>query len=414
MTEAFDLKKLQRAFDDGCVAIRAVRRLQPVGGPGDKVFPPSYGVDDRAPHKYATEKRRIGGAEVETVVLDSVQSQANRLELALLEAWRRREIAIPVVTVDFKDIAGLDDLGQVTSLDAPHRLADAILRDSVTKQGTPFRLSAEGKAFAEARQSNAGALYRLCPTALVFGIWDSTGPRGGLGAKFQRALVSEIVGVGAILGRKTSSRIDPAQIQKLEIYEDLKGEWTANQAEARTERGKPVAFGDGKPSVINHGNVTPTIDERAGGVTIDYATHSSVLSLVALRRLRFREDSEGRPLPAETGRQSEDAARIVLGALGLAAITYGQDAGYDLRSRCLLVPEEPRTFEVVAADGGEPQRLTLTAQGAAKLLEQAVAAAEKVGMGWPKGLAEPVLTLRPSPRLVDLIQRSRALTSTES
>jgi CRISPR-associated protein Csb1 len=40
-------------------------------------------------------------------------------------------------------------------------------------------------------------LFEMCPTALLFGMWDSTGPKGGLGPKFERAVVSEIVGVGA-------------------------------------------------------------------------------------------------------------------------------------------------------------------------------------------------------------------------
>ena len=36
---------------------------------------------------YATELRNINGEEVNCVLLDSVQSQANRMELALLEEW---------------------------------------------------------------------------------------------------------------------------------------------------------------------------------------------------------------------------------------------------------------------------------------------------------------------------------------
>ena len=62
--------------------------------------------------------------------------------------------------------------------------------------------------------SNATALFKVCPTGLVFGLWDSTGPKGGLGAKFQRALVSEIVGINAANGAKTASRIDPLNIAK--------------------------------------------------------------------------------------------------------------------------------------------------------------------------------------------------------
>ena len=420
MSQTLDVSKLREAVSQGAVAVRTVRRLQPAGGPGDKVFPPTYGVEERSPHKYATEPRRIAGAEVQTVVLDSVQSQANRMEQALLEAWSRKKIAIPVVSVDFSGAKGLEDLGRVTSLDAPHRLADALLRDSTTPDGRPFRLSPEGQAFATARTTNATSIYRLCPTALVFGMWDSTGPLGGLGAKFQRALVSEIVGVGAALGKKTRSRIDPAEIRDMPIYEDAAGEWTAAEGEARVDdKGKRVLKGEdgdkgkGKPSGINHGNVTPSIDERAGGVTVDYALHTTVLSLVALRRLRFRQTTDGRTLDGERAERAEVAAQTALAALGLAAIVFGQDTGYDLRSRCLLVPEQVRALEIIGSDGGAPTSFALDAGGAIRLLSEASAAAAAEGMAWQGEAGEPILTLQPSPRLVDLILRSRALATSE-
>lgn len=64
-------------------AFRAVTRLEPAGGPGDKVFPPTYQGG-----QYHLENRRVGDAELPTVVLDSVQSQANRMELARLQVVR--------------------------------------------------------------------------------------------------------------------------------------------------------------------------------------------------------------------------------------------------------------------------------------------------------------------------------------
>jgi len=58
-------------------AIRIITELQPIGGTGDKIFPPTYEGGE-----YATERRKVrtdtGIAEVDTVLLDSVQSQANR------------------------------------------------------------------------------------------------------------------------------------------------------------------------------------------------------------------------------------------------------------------------------------------------------------------------------------------------
>src|SRR4051794_2183341 len=82
-----------------CVAIRGTATLMPAGGPGDKVFPPSHSVDknERRPGaKYAFERRRIDGRETDCVLLDSVQSQANRMEEALQGLWLDKRIALPV------------------------------------------------------------------------------------------------------------------------------------------------------------------------------------------------------------------------------------------------------------------------------------------------------------------------------
>ena len=83
-----DVAELHRAVKGSAVGIRSQIALEPLGGPGDKVFPPTYGVDSRAETNYAFEKRRIGGEDVPCVLLDSVASQANRRESALLQAVR--------------------------------------------------------------------------------------------------------------------------------------------------------------------------------------------------------------------------------------------------------------------------------------------------------------------------------------
>jgi CRISPR-associated protein Csb1 len=348
---------------------------------------------------------------VETVLLDSVQSQANRMEQALLEAWRRRELNFPVVAVDFTGEKELEDLGQITSLDAPHRLADAIIRDS-TADGKPFRLTPQGSAFTEARLTNATAIYQLCPTALVFGIWDSTGPKGGLGAKFARALVSEIVGVGAVVGRKTASRIDPAQIQNISkespIYEGKDGEWTLDERQARTDKGKPKAVGTGRPSEINHGNIAPSIDERSGGVTIDYAQQTVVLSLAALRRLRFPKNASEERIPIDQLDAAEAAARTALAALALAGVVYQAEEGFDLRSRCALVAEDPLVLEVVAGNGMAAKTFALDRKSARAMLDEAEKEAAARGLGWKVRPGEPILMLKPAPKLGELIRRSRS------
>lgn len=407
------LSDLRAAVGGSAAAIRTRVTLQPAGGPGDKVFPPTYATGDRAATKYALETRRIDGQDVPCVLLDSVASQANRMEDALLEGWRADGLPFPVVSVDFSGVEGLEDLGEITSLDAPHRVSDALLRDS-TLDGVPWRATPLGKSFTDASVKQATPLYHVCPTALVFGIWDSTGPRGGLGAKFPRALASEIVGIGAATGVKTASRMDPARIQSnVEVFHDAKDpdDWTADAEQAQKKGGKPVAFsrkggdGKGKPSAINHGNVAPSIDPVAGGVTLDRAEQVTVLSLPALRRLRFPRTADGAPVPAASLREAQTAVRTALAALGVAAMVYQREEGYDLRSRALLVPDGPFELELVPSDGSEPARFTLDREGAARLLTEAHSAAAAYGFAWTRELAR----LTPSPKLAGLILESRRI-----
>ena len=248
---------LREATAGGFVALRSITTLQPAGGPGDKVFPPTYAVDGRAEHKYSVEDRQTEEGVVSTVLLDSVASQANRAELALLEGWYEKELSFPVAYVDFTVDDETADLGHITVLEAPHRIADAIFRDSLLGD-TLFRLSDIGRAITDSHSRDVSALFRYSPTALLLGMWDSTGPKGGLGSKFQRAYVSEIVGLNAQIGRKVGSRIDPLQIERAAAtaYEhaDPEQRWTLDKAEAAKEtkgrkKGQPKTVGsDGRPA----------------------------------------------------------------------------------------------------------------------------------------------------------------------
>ena len=406
MTElTFDV--LRDSVAGGAVALRSRLTLQPAGGDGDKVFPPSYSVPDTAEHKYAVEKRQVGDSDnlSTTVLLDSVASQANRAELALLEGWERGELAFPVPFVDFTADGGVTDYEKLTVLEAPHRLADAIFRDSLL-DGTLFRLSDIGQAITDATPRNATNVFRYAPTSLLFGMWDSTGPKGGLGSKFQRAYVSEIVGLDAAVGRKVSSRIDPLQIEKVQpdgkVYNsaDPNEVWTLDEASAEMKKGKPVLAsrgsdsGDaGQPSKINHGNIAPSIDPKAGGVTISKALQTTVISLAALRNLRFRGFD----------REAETAARTAVAALGLAAIVYQHETDFDLRSRCLLLPQHSPRIELLARDGSADRVADLDRGSAVEILTAAARHAEALKIGWETD----EIRLEPAPKLLELIRRSR-------
>jgi CRISPR-associated protein Csb1 len=396
---------LKRFVAGDTVAIRGTATLEPAGGPGDKIFPPTHAIDERNRNpgaKYAFETRRIGGQDVLCVLLDSVQSQANRMEGALQELWADKKISLPVVSADFSECA--PEVGRVTSLTAPHRIADALLRDSLL-DGKLFRLSDIGKSFTDASTKNATALFKVCPTGLVFGLWDSTGPKGGQGAKFQRALVSEIVGINVSKGVKTASRLDPTTTGKIDydLYKSANRDemWTADRDQALSEKGEPVKVGKkeraGKPSAVILGNIAPSIDDMAGGVTIDEAKHVVVLSLASLRRLGFAEGAV--------------EARTVLAALGILAILASESRGHDLRSRCLLVPRDgcALKLEAIGRDGGSIQ-LDLDLAAAITLYTDAVAALP-AAVKFEKAAGEAIAELKPSPKLADLVKKSRALSA---
>ena len=387
-------------------AFRRVRRLQPIGGKGDKIFPPTYpppqGSPRNAPPRHVFERRRIDGKDIWCVLVDSVQSQANRLEEALLAATEDEgddgRMPLPCVTVDFRG-TGLEPLERITSLDAPHRVYDAILRDSLLDD-TPFMQSEEGRRLAAAKPADATALLELSPTALLFGAWHSQGEGGGLGAKFPRALVSEIMGIDTPIeevanqrtgemeartaGQRTGSRIDPLGIlRKVEVF---KGASASDWGTDKSDAGKGAK--KARPSEINHSNIAPTVAPL--GVTCDHAEHRAAITLAGLRRLRF-------------GGGARDAAgRALIASLGLLALAEQDSRGYALRSRCDLVCDGVAPLKLVHADGSTAS-LELDRAAARALYRKAYAQAKEVGFRFMS------LTLKPQDKLVEIIRRSRQL-----
>ena len=403
-----DLQTLREAVGEDA-AFRRVRWLQPVGGQGDKIFPPTYPPERRgAPPRHVFERRRIKDGEVWCVLIDSVQSQANRLEEALLAATEEEgddgQVPLPCVTVDFRGV-GLEPLERITSLDAPHRVYDAILRDSLLND-TPFMQSEEGPPAcggeACRRDGIAGVVAHRSPVRA----WHSQGEGGGLGAKFPRALVSEIMGISTpveeiaansrtggvearTFGRRTGSRIDPLGIlRKVEVYKGASASDWSTTDKNEAGKGAKKVWRKVRPSEINHSNIAPTVEPL--GVTCDHVEHRATITLAGLRRLRFG------------GGERDAAGRALIASLGLLALAEQDARGYALRSRCDLVCDGAAPLELVHADGSTAP-LELDRKATRALYREAYAQAKAAGFEFRS------LILKPQDKLVEIVRRSRQL-----
>ena len=152
-----------------------------------------------------------------------------------------------------------------------------------------------------------------------------------------------------------------------------------------------------RPSEVNHGNIPPSIAD--GGFTISKGVQTTVLSLPALRRLRFPLNGTG-PDP-----QVDLAARTALAAQALLAATLVREQGADLRSRCLLHATAPVVWKLLDRPGDEPRQFDLSSGQAREVYQQAVQEARDAGLPW----LEQEMVLKPSRQLLALVRQSQLL-----
>ncbi|MBW3068898.1 type I-U CRISPR-associated protein Cas7 [Actinomyces sp. 594] len=339
--------------DPEWAAVRVEATYQPSGGPGARVYPPTFPIAKGAAKdkdRYLVEERRCDGEVREAAVLDQVPSQANRCEEAEARAWRQGVIRMPMLRMRHEGAADFELIG----LEAPHRAFDAYWRDCMLG-GVKFDRSEIGKAILAASPADATALLAYDPATLVYGGWNSH--RKGRQAKFPRLYASEIIGWDPEEGKRKAGRMDPANLTGSRGGEG--DEWSYSAVKAKKE--------DSKLSEIGHGNIAP--DVTHGGVTISEATRTAVLSLTATRRLGF-----GSMDPAAV-----EAARALLVALGLLGdrLAFG-DAGLWLRSGCDLVMQTEQLEWI--GRGGVAESFALSPRAAVQLYEEALQAALDAGV----------------------------------
>ncbi|MEO6629878.1 MAG: type I-U CRISPR-associated RAMP protein Csb1/Cas7u [Aquihabitans sp.] len=347
--------------------IRFTTRFDAAGGPGSRVMPPTYSGGT-----YLTAERLLDeGKPILTVLVDSFQSQANRVEEALLQARDDGRIALPLFELD-------TDVGpwhlRLTSLDMPHRYADAYLRDS-TIDGVRFDRTQVGAALRVASPENASALYRHDPVSLVLGAWNSH--RKGRQPRFARAYKSEVLGIDPQREERRGGRLDPINLTG-GVDGTGDGDWKFTTGGDRKAKGKRL-------SEIGHGNALAK-DGSPGGFTVAEIRRIGFLSFAALERLRF---------PGAADQGAAVAGRATLAALALAGDRLAFDrAGHVFRSGCELTTR----FDELAWEmrGGVTEPLTLDAEGALALFAEAVTTAAEHGLPMESGTIaiEPIAGLR--------------------
>ncbi|MHB8184838.1 MAG: type I-G CRISPR-associated RAMP protein Csb1/Cas7g [Dermatophilaceae bacterium] len=337
------------ALEGDRALIRIRTTYQPAAGDGARIYPPTYPTD-RGESPYVMETRVVDGAERRDVLLDGVPSQANRAELALLKGLRGSRFQIPLLEISHKGAASV----VLTSLELPHRFADAYLRDSEI-DGVKFDRTDLGKAFQAASADDVTVLFQHDPGSLVFGAWNSH--RKGRQAKFPRIYASEIVGWDPQAGARKAGRMDP-----LNLTGNAKpdgDEWTFVAAGEKV-KGERL-------SEIGHGNIAP--NAAHGGVTITSAQRFATVSFAALDRLGFGAASH----------EASVAARTALAAYALLADRLAFSApSLWLRSGCELVTIDD-TLEWVNR-GGTADSFTLGTADAIALHTHAARVVADLGL----------------------------------
>lgn len=373
--------------DDADVAAIVIReRLRPVQGARGVFFPPTFattvrGKSDYQINPFGPRANDPEGAQKDGVIanrctVDSVPSQANRLEARLLKysgTW------IPKVTITGSRVGQ----GSIDLLEVGHRVGDAVVRYSkgrVTNNGKeeekdgfePFEAALQAYV-----KGDAAPLAKLAPTSLVFGHWDSrdSATKKSTKSKARRLIRSEIVAFNVQKVTKRSqywSSIDPEVSEELEQI--LKEAKEAAQEDPNT---KNPASQLGMTDV-------PAPESPGGVIAFGPIERTAIIALSGVRALATFQDATQAGV-TEIDTDKTLALRRYLFALALASAA---DPGvWDLREGCILVREsktdenkkvvvDPTAFTaVMVKHSGEEDSFDAPTNGAAKSYLEAAAKA---------------------------------------
>ena len=374
------------SFDDG---IRIDTELEPLSGPGGSVKPAVYEGG-----RYQEDRRWAVPSDDEptpVIVIDNVPSQANRLEDALRR--HRESASVPEFILD---LSGVGELPahlprRLSSLQFPHRNADAYLRDARLGD-MDFTETEVGKAIFGATAQTCGPLMAWFPQALLYGFWQSHLGKKRQQTKHPRAWVSEIVGwnPGAADTKTLGVKGDALNLSvdaPVRVDEKDQLEWAIAEGSSKS-KGKKEGL-----SKIGHGQVPIPPDKQApAAVSFERVSQRATVSFAQLRRVSLGPDH---------GADVDAAARALLVALGLHAHVLAFGRGFALRSGAELRPRA--TGAMWLASGGDEPCSLGGPEATAALLNEARECAGSAGVpldGW----GQPPVVLTPKPNLQTAIQ----------
>src|SRR5712671_4780775 len=174
---------------DGFAALVIREFLEPVDGPNGVLFPATYA---------AAEDKKVfpGGYNIDppegeknVCLVDSVGSQANRIEPIFAKPDDAK--LVPQISVKAGEKS-------VSLLEAGHRAGDALVRCTALQKDLQ-------DAFKAVLKGNAEPMARIAPTSLVFGVWDSRDTQ----AKVPR-LVASTIRAFDVTRLRRSAQFNPA------------------------------------------------------------------------------------------------------------------------------------------------------------------------------------------------------------
>ena len=284
--------------DTEIVALTFRRTLEPIDGPDVPVFPPTYPAPERGSHRFDTPytvNETKNGTRI--CDLDSVQSQANRMEA--------------VFTSDLADVIPQHVVQagnhQVALTELPHRIADASIRATGLAKGIR-------EWFLDVGSGDPVPLARIAPTSLIYGAWDSRDTQ----IRLPRAIRSEIRAHDVSIFMRSAQYSGAFRQESLGIGD---ADWN--------KKGEHGAAGIGFAP-------TPSVDAHGGVLIHGEIVHSASVLLNVLRKYRT---TDGR-----------DVLPNYLFGLALGGLLIG-GRDYNLRSGCFLVPAAPAEWQTVARSG---------------------------------------------------------------